>query len=712
MIRFPHPCLPVLAVLLCWPAQWAETQADADPPTTAPATLPAGTSRPVGRWYCYLKCDDPAIVAFDRESIWFCQGAALWRHDVKAQTTRQTSPLDGVNLLPEANRGVLSPDGKFALPNGNHPVLWDGKAWKALPDLPDNATIQGLGFDGRNVLWAFSQKEAFRWEGAWRAGGKSPSHAMDARMGGSWMFYDGSLGPRPHGDFFASDDLRDFRTHPAPATEPMWRFLNVGEELYGAFYKPAGSTFGTGKSIIRRITAKEMTDKVEADAAGVDVTGKGFLKLSIVENRDDGRLCQVVPPDGDKPPPLVLPYGTWNSRPLLLRDANGHIWVHNRRWDGRAWMAIMPPCPFPWRSTSLAFAALDPATAQLLATGVDDSLLGNASFDLRTRTAWVFARKDAGGTMRFVRFDKDGRTVLKSIDVREAPLADPFKDRDGRWWWTSRMAVYRLDADGQLKTYPAGPDSSLAQDISLPSLSLGLRGNVWLWHGSRFWARYGAREDMFIRDAPQEDFSFQLGRLTLAALPAAGDERAGRLWRKGEDGWEPLANPFGQGDVLATSRCVRAGRLLVTCWQGAFEYDAATGDWTCLHDGRDLIAGFDAAGRRILCTPDATGIVYVFDGDPFTALPGQDPAVAKRFAELLKLMDDPDWQVRVKATQEVKDMGDKAATLIKSALRRDDLPAEVRSRLEPLLKGMGAEGGAARTNLFSRMHPPLKATRP
>ena len=198
-----------------------------------------------------------------------------------------------------------------------------------------------------------------------------------------------------------------------------------------------------------------------------------------------------------------------------------------------------------------------------------------------------------------------------------------------------------------------------------------------------------------------------MGAWTLSAVPPVAGERGQRLWRKDKDRWETLPNPFGQGDLYVAGRYLRAGRLLATCWQGAFEYDAKTDNWVCLHDARDLIAGFDASGRRVLCAPDAVGLLYVYEGDPLSAGPVTDKALVARFAELLALMDDPSWQVRTKATREVQEMGDQAADLLKSALKRADLPAEVRDRLEPILKGLGTEEKLSQKNLFTRMHPPL-----
>jgi hypothetical protein len=246
-----------------------------------------------------------------------------------------------------------------------------------------------------------------------------------------------------------------------------------------------------------------------------------------------------------------------------------------------------------------------------------------------------------------------------------------------------------------------------ATNGATPTLAISPRGGVWLWHADRVWGRYDAKADRFVRGDPCDDFAFALGSQQLSAIPATGEARCGRLFRKRSDNWEPMPNPFGPGELGVTPRCARAGRLLVTCWQGAFEYDPAGDEWVCLHGGRDLAAWFDAAGRRVLATTDPVGQLFVYEGDPFAARPPPDTAVAVRFGQLLQQMDDASYQVRTKATQEVFALGEPSAGLIRATLRRADLPAEVRDRLESALRDLNVMERLPRTNLFSQMHPPL-----
>ena len=419
-----------------------------------------------------MRSDDPAIVAAGRDSIWFGCGAGFWRYDVKSQSIIQLGPLEGV-VEPGA-ACALAADGRFAVADRRQIIIWTpGKGPHALPSPPGATSVQSIQFDDKDAPWAFTSSDAYRWDGAaWRPAGTAPTHQAIARLGRTWLMFNGALGPRPYGAFFIADDkFADIRPHPAKTSELMRNFIPAGGRLFGVFVRPGQADPAPGQSVLVRITPSEMIQQIEGDAVGVDVEGKVFLKLTVISRTDAGRLCQVETSDGTarlrvaagnnsdgvKPAPLLVPNVGWEFRPALLRDANGHIWVNNFRWDGRSWKAIAPPWAFGWRPLALALGdrlELDPSTMQWRPAGGDATELANDSYDPKSRTAWISVRKDSGAVLQRVRFGKDAPAVLQSIDLDDAPEISPIQVGD-QWWWNSRKNAYRLDADGKVHAYSA-----------------------------------------------------------------------------------------------------------------------------------------------------------------------------------------------------------------------------------------------------------------
>jgi hypothetical protein len=182
------------------------------------------------------------------------------------------------------------------------------------------------------------------------------------------------------------------------------------------------------------------------------------------------------------------------------------------------------------------------------------------------------------------------------------------------------------------------------------------------------------------------------------------DNANGGLYEKVGDGWKATAGVLGRSGKSSQSM-VCGDRMLI--WgAGALELDAGTKRWIRLASGYQGPVYFDSKGRRVL-----SGLI--FDGDPFETEKSFKGVADDRllFADILKRMDADDHRTRDAATAELKNSYPRLAMLATEAAGRDDLSAEVRTRLQAVIAGMAAtrdEAQAWPIDLFSRMHPPLR----
>ncbi len=707
-----------------------------------------------GKWGAYFNAHGARIAGANRGAIWFRKGPNVWRYNVATKTVDVcTSPMTH-GVLSRGGRAALADDGRFAVSDRAANYLWTpGKGWSRLPQPAGNHNAHFLAFDAKGGLWATTSNAAFAWEeGAWAPFRRIPRNGGVYAVGGGWLFwkyYDrGKKGP-PYTWFD-----RTFENHTEyPEALKQYRFMRqwyrFGPSGVGLFITvPKGKGWGDYIYVLYRVTAKSFVKLIEGYHVGLDLaTGEAFR----CEPNAELTRVAVLTAEGKRLTAFPLPTGFDRKRNFLLRDANGHYWFGHRRWDGRAWQAVMPSNAFDFtESLRAAIAAGRLRLDEKQGTWID-AWKGIphyvCAYDAKTRIGWLerdpYQYREPAVYDR-IHFAPDGsrkRLETVTIDPKRHSWAAPrFQDTAGNWWFGSR---WRWDGKKAHCYDDAHGATAIVQ---------GPKASVWRYHANRVWKKFDPRTNRFQAAAPYDEFAFTFGTKTLSVVGRPrdkwedGNTHPGRIFVKGAAGkWQPMGNPFvgeqpiSRGNVVRRvvfrgypSRAIRGTRMLVSSFMGVFEHDCKSGRWAYLLPYWNQWAFFDEKGRRVMVSNDSIGQIFVYEGEPLDISSPLARAGEKQLIEtmerLLKEMDADLWPMRETATKAMTNLIRKRAKTVRpflaGRLRKGGLPLEVRHRIQVVLEdGQPASGadvvGSYRqmlwrsrvgNSLFERMRRPMTAT--
>lgn len=504
--------------------------------------------------------------------------------------------------------------------------------------------------------------------------------------------------------------------------------------------------------------------KIKAHSCGPDLKAGGFVALNLYGVRGGpAQFCRIESTvDGDLgqfpvPPMQVLARlpgePTWAVTELpmaTVRDKTGQLWVGAARWTGKTWDLVVPKHSYPYRDitwvTDPEKLRFDPATGDWVAAHPEIPI-ETVGFDPKDRTGWLWQPPQPGPEWLVrVRFAEDGDAVpiddkLGGRGATTRPSANAIRTSQGEWWWADDVRMnphsaarraYRLTPDGQKMTYPLLPGSGGNRSIQPGEVFCSPKGNIWIWHGDGYFARFDRKTVEFVKDEPWDEFAFRLGPLQLSAVCGpirpeglSAFAEVGLVYCKVGDKWRPLANPFtlagaGMGIMGRPSSNSlymhrggsRGDRILLVCGLGTMEYDATNNRWALLHGDPMIAAFFDPAGRRVLVHADFDGYVLTYDGDPFGgALPEKPSASKEKIAELVAQMSDRDWKVREDAGAAARKLllGDPATIMLfQAALGDAEHGDEAKVRIDSIIQDVRAGYGSAPRALFDQSHAPPK----
>ena len=713
------------------------------------------TAHSGGKWRSYFNADGARIAGANRSAIWFKKGPNVWRYNVATKTVDVcTSPMTHAMRF-SGRAAALADDGRFAISARAANYLWTpGKGWSRLPQA---AGIAGtLAFDAKGRVWVLPHNAAFAWEkGAWTPSRRIPQHSGVCPVGGGWLlrnyYSQGKKGP-PYTWFD-----RTFENHTeypkAPEQYRLTRpYYRIGAATVGLFTNtPKGKGWEDRIFVLCRITAKSFVKLIEGSHVGLDLaTGEAFRYEPNAELTRgailtaEGKGVTAFPP-----PPGFIP-----QHNFLLRDANGHYWLRHRRWDGRSWQAIMPSnaFDFPGRASwAIASGRLrfdEKQRAWIDAwKGIPRYV---CAYDPKTRIGWLKRNRLQYREMPVwdrIHFAPDGsRKRLQSVRVEPTRGISPaprFQDAAGNWWFFDQ---WRWDGK-KVHRYDSGWGGSGSSGRRVPTILLTPKGSVWMYHATRVWKKFDPRTNSFQPAVPYDEFAFTFGTKTLSIVGRPGSNSdLGRIFVKGTAGkWQPMANPFvvaqpvSRGNVFGRivfygypGRLIRGTRMLVTSYMGVFEHDCKSGRWAYLLPYSNQRAFFDEKGRRVMVSNDLIGQILVYEGEPFDMKPARagEEELTKTMDRLLKEMDGESWPVRETATKAmtnlIRNRAKKVGSFLAERLRKGGLSAELRLRIQIVLKDGQPASGAVRdsqsrellrrsrvgNSLFERMRRPMTPTFP
>ncbi len=582
--------------------------------------------------------------------------------------------------------------------------LWQAKkGWRLLPSPLPKRRMGLLAYDpaGRLncLVWDGAGTSIYRWaDGDWQKVLDVPAcQGFMPLKGGYFLYF-----LRKGGPVFQPGNGQK----PVPYEIPkglmfMDRVFQVGGKTLGLFRANRG---GVTVSVFCRITPEKIVE--ESAGVGFDLTGNGYLKRVGPEDRG-GRLVYGIGSTTDDKIADTMKGPRIGG--ICVRDANGHIWAGPYRWDRRQWKLILPKQHLGSHSDVMdrRMFAFDESKMTWRRINQNVSPAWRSTYDPATRTAWWSRRVEGREVYQHIRITGKKTEILRTLPNPAGSGGRPqFKDPSGNWWgagkgWQGAPApfyVCRYDKAGKAHVYPC--KRGIAGGYR-PQIQLSPNGKVWLWEEKNS-LRYDPKQDKFVQAEPWDDFSFRFGPWELSIAGKVSSAAGGQqIYRKVGDRWEPLKNPFGGGMAWATRRMIFRDRMLISAAPiGVLEYDVTKDRWAVLSES-GFKAHFDEKGRRVLVNRSC---VLLFDGDPFarTDPKDKDPDV---LSELLKLMDDPSWRVREKATQELKKLYPTVRGRLRAALGQKKLSLEVRLRIQEVLREMKGDGSITFVSLFRRMHP-------
>ena len=707
-----------------------------------------------GKWRSYFNAHGAWIRDANRSAIWFQKGTNVWRYNVATKTVDVcTSPMKHA-MLYWGGTTALADDGRFALGARAGNYLWTpGKGWSILPLAAGKDSI--LGFDGKGRLWAITQG-AFVWKkGAWTPSLWIPRSGKAYPVGGDWVLRNyniqGRKGP-PYTWFGRKYEARRKYPEARKQYRPMRPHYRIGGATVGLFINtPKGKGWEDNIFVLCRVTPKTFVKLIMGPHVGLDLaTGEAFR----CEPNADLTRGVVLTAEAKEVTAFPLPPGFDRKRNFLLRDANGHYWLGHRRWDGRAWQAVMP---------SNAFDFLGRASRAIAA--------GRLRFDEKQRawidawkgiphSVWAYEAKTRIGWLKRnprqhreppvwdrIHFAPNGsRKLLESVTIGPTVndrLGPHFQDAAGNWWFGPH---WRWDGK-KVHSYDSGWGGSENLKLRAPAIVQGPKGSVWMFQATGAWKKFDPRTNSFQPAAPYDEFAFTLGSKTLSIVgrPDSNND-LGRIFVKGTGGnWQAIPNPFlGEQRIWRRNtigrivfhgyppRGIRGTRMLVSCYMGVFEHDCKSGRWAYLLPYSDRWAFFDEKGRRVMVSDGLPGQILVYEGEAFDMKParaGKDE-LTKTMERLLKEMDADSWPVRQTATEAMTNLIRKRTKTVDrflaDRLRKGGLSLEARRRIQTVLEdgqpGSGAHGSGVTpyllwrwrvgNSLFERMRRPMTATFP
>lgn len=668
--------------------------------TTSSSSAPASQS--AGHWTCWTPESSTFFgpQASTPRALWFsgfCAGH-IWRYDLKTEKIQVFSALDGLPFDEgTVGRIATASDERCAVfirrnGRGDTLFLWTpANGWHALPAIGDNpSAVRDIGFDAKDQLLALHTQ-----------GGRYRISRLDGK---DWVAVRDvpesySLVPLSEGCLLANSDNSATTTTYVPASNPDQSTSTKGNLVYLSFlyYFRCGSkvlclaTEKQEKLIYREkgfeVTPAGFRESLAGKYIGVDLKAGGFFDCRVIESTDEHVVLEPQVPDA---PRIELRYDTdYYFQPI--RDPNGHLWVGRRRWDGREWKTFSSGFELP----GSGWDALDQPRVRLSADGTHwnhinpDLPVRVRSYDPATRTGWTATSSNGKGELRLTRFADGKKDVIRTVPYDDFPGLPYFRTASGDWWWVGRnRGILRMTPEG-IREYPG-------RHMIFP----GPQGNIWCMQHDMSSFRYDAGKDEFVPDRQVlEDFAFDLGKLRLSWVPPLPT-----LWTKTPRGdWTEFRTPFSDSVATVYRSPVYKDRLLLSVGGiGVLEYNATLDRWIRLSDV-GYYAGFDPQGRRLL----HNFCILVYDGDPWTLAPSPHD---DEFAQLLKQMDDNNWNVREEATRLMRENLDRFRWQIFQAADDPSLSEEVRSRLKGLLpeKDEGTKPNLPPPPLFRTMHPLLK----
>ena len=720
------------------------------------------TAHSGGKWRVYFNAHGARIAGANRSAIWFRKGANVWRYNVATKTVDVcTSPMTHAKLSYNGYE-ALADDGRFTLGDMAANYLWTpGKGWSRLSQPVGNTNRHLLALDAKGRLWALYHLSAFAWEkAAWAPSRRIPNFGGVYPVGAGWLFWH-NQGQGKEWPAFTWWD-RTFENHTKyPKAIKQYHFMRqcyrIGPAAVGLFTTmPKGKTWEDRVLVLCRITAKSFVKLIEGSNVGLDLaTGEVFR----CEPNAELTRGAILTAEGKGVTGFPLPTGFDPKRNFLLRDANGHYWFGYRRWDGRAWQAVMPSnafdLPGPAREAIAAGRLrFDEKQKAWIDTwkGIPHSVY---AYDAKTRIGWLQRNPrqypDPAVWDR-IHFAPDGsRKLLQSVTIERTPSSFPvprFQDAAGNWWFGSR---WRWDGK-KVHSYDDGGSGTGSPKLGRPAILQGAKGSVWMYHSTRVWKKFNPRTSRFQAAVPYDEFAFTFGAKTLSIVARAPDKWSdhhsdlGRIFVKSAAGkWQPMANPFvgeqfiSRGNTFGrvvfygyTPRLIRGTRMLVSCYMGVFEHDRKSGRWAYLMPYSNQWAFFDEKGRRVMVSNDTIGRILVYEGEALDMKPARagEKQLIETMERLLKQMDADFWPARETATKAMTNLIRKrtktVGRFLADRLRKGGLSLEVRRRIQIVLEdgepaSVAVRGSDIRrflwrsrvgNSLFERMRRPMTATFP
>jgi len=642
---------------------------------------------------------------------------------MKTRKVRSLTPLDGI-ALPDSTclHFALGPAGQLGLA-GCRSYLWPRPAgWRTIPDAGGTLRLMDLDFGPDGTFWGFGNGKAFRMNnGAWKLVGNIQSPGPCVRLGEGFFTWNDNSGAVDRFKYVS----RDCKTHkPLGRQWDAWSINRhsirlVNGRLYGVFHVPERPS---PRQVVAEITPNGLLEKIRGDVVGIDIAGNGFVKLTFQSEDPLREVWKVELTEGDNPPDVVMSpdvnkrYGVlWTAN--TMRDSNGHVWVNQHRWDGNSWQEVIPDNAFTFHNPVWGLSRLRTRQAEPGRPwrGLREGLRP-IDWDPTRKTGWRQLRNQHGKfTLEMIDLTTKGeiRTV-RGFPVPTQVGTPKFQCPAGQWWGRGPGMVYRL-ADGKCHEYADG--SGNKRDLRYGDVLLSPKGNVWMRRVDGEWVRWDSKADTFVPGDMYEDHAFKLGPLTMSVIfhnPSSFElDTCGAVFVKRNGQWELFkAPPFDDRQVLdggftrVHRGMVYGQRMLLTTPDGVMEYDAEFDRWVGLHDYRCLMGGFDDADRRILFSGGCNGLIYVYDGDPFSAMKAHTEKEQSRFESLLTKMDDDQWRVRDAATREMRTLCRKCPRLLVGRDRKG-LSVEVRLRLDLIAEETRQASVNVSPSLFSLAVPSL-----
>ncbi len=665
-------------------------------------------SKPTGRWHIWVNWEGSSFLGGNDKHLWFGGGPGCWRYDVKSRRV-QAYTLINTWFNSFGPQVTFSPDGRVAWLNtdGRHVDLWrEGLGWRRLPDPPLFQTgLQRIALDNRGRLLGIGPQcehghRLLELTGrAWRTIGHVPVHFDFIPMGNGYFLTRGDVGPHW---FLATLGAKPRRYPPEGEVKWLRPVLRAGGKLYG---KSTQSIYGLVRpQTLVEITPERPVPRATGLLVGVDLTGKGFLTFTGTEQVDRVHWRgHVTTPEGKKIPVDDVEVGAGR---ILIRDANGHIWIGPRRWDGRRWQQVVPENHLPGIRRPEAAGVqlhLNPKTmtwSRQHRPGIPEDV---GYYDTASKTGWTCEYKE--GLYRYRLLDFSAKSPRELARYKsEYEILSFYHTPGGDWWWhrspntdNEVIKLFRLSKGAKPRTYSSG----LLTHGLTHYLHVSPKGSLWLLSQAG-WSRFDVRRDAFVPGEPYDEYAVRLGEWTVACIGTYGPQASG-VFIKVRGRWKPMMNPFGADPLCGTSQFVHGDRMIAFYpGAGIMEYDATHDRWARLHS-RTVYrysnrARFDKHGQRFLTLG---GYLLHYDSDPFTPPDAAERTRRRQFDLLLKRLDADQWRDRDAAMAELtKRLAEFRPWLVTAMYRR--LSPEVRTRVQLLLQNrkVAVPGGPA---LFDRM---------